>query len=569
VLALIALGLCGRLWWLLQYADTAHAKAERQQEMVIPLPGRPGGIFARTRGSYVAMAVSRRVPSCYVDPILMRDEEIAEVSIGLGEIFAADPIDIQNRIIRRRQRRFLWVCRAMADEHAQALRARRLPGVGIAYEWRRDYPSAALGAAVLGFRRHDGKGGGGLELGLDRHLAAKDGRRVMLADARRRPISPVPKLSRPPKDGCNVFLCLDAVIQESLEQAVAESVETFKAKWGTGIVVDPATGDVLAMCSMPSYDPREFWNASSTSRTNRAICSPYEPGSALKPIFAAAAVDAGLVTYQTKIYCENGTYRASRGGRITDHGSHYGYLTVEDIVVFSSNIGMAKIGEKLGNRALNEVARRFGFGGKTAVGLPGEDAGIIRPLRLWDGYSLRRVPFGQEISVTALQLVMAFAAIANGGCLMQPRLVDQVRAPDGTVLWRSKPTVVRRALKPSVAQQSLAVLQQVVERGTGKNCKLSRWTSFGKTGTAQIAGPGGYVAGAFTASFIGGAPAVKPRLICLISTYWPGTRKHYGSQVAAPYVKQVLEEALTYLDVPPDKPSADQAGRRGYAAATR
>ncbi len=568
LLAVLVLGLCVRLWWLLRYGDQAAEKAERQQRMIVPLPGRPGSIFARTRGSYVPLAVSRRVPSCYVDPMLMEDEEIAEVSIALGEVLSMDPVEIQNRIIRRRLRRFVWVRHAIATAQCDALRARKLPGVGIVYEWRREYPSASLAATVLGFRRHDGKGGGGMELSLDRRLAAHDGRRVMLADARRRPIWPILQLCRAPKDGCDAFLTLDAVVQQSLQGAVAESVAEFQAEWGTGIVVDPMTGDVLAMCSVPSFDPSRFSSTPPGRMVNRAICMPYEPGSALKPIFAAAAVDAGLASYQTKIYCEDGVYHASRGGRITDHGHRYGYLTVEDVVVHSSNIGMAKVGEKLGNQALHEWARRFGFGEKTALGLPGESAGIIRPLRRWDGYSMRRVPFGQEISVTALQLVMAFSAIANGGYLMQPRLVEQVRRPGGEVVYRNQPKVVRRVLKPSAAAQSLAVLQQVVKRGTGKRSKLTHWTSFGKTGTAQIAGRGGYVPGAFTATFVGGAPARSPRVVCLISVFWPHAKGHYGSQVAGPYVKKVLEETLTYLDVPADKPGSTWTRSAGYALAS-
>ncbi|MGB2820011.1 MAG: penicillin-binding protein 2, partial [Phycisphaerae bacterium] len=424
------------------------------------------------------------------------------------------------------------------------------------------------GATVVGFRLHDGAGGGGLELSLDRHLRAADGRRVILADAFRRPIWPVAEQSRPPRDGCSVFLCLDAVIQDVLQNAVAASVQEFDAKWGTGVVVDPRTGEVLAMCSVPSFDPGRFQHAAAGSRTNRAVCVPFEPGSALKPVFAAAAVDAALVTYQTQVYCENGSYRAHRGGRISDHGSHYGHLTVEDVVVHSSNIGMAKIGEKLGNRLQFATAHRFGFGARTDVGLPGESPGIIRPLRKWDGYSLRRVPFGQEISVTALQLAMAFSSLANGGLLMKPRLVDHVCSADGKVIWRGRPVVVRRVLKPSVAERTLAVLQQVVERGTGKRSRLEHWTSFGKTGTAEIPGPGGYVPGAYVGSFVGGAPVSQPRVLCLISVYWPDQSKgYYGAKVAAPFVKEVLTRTLTYLNVPPDRPDADGLRSAVFAAA--
>jgi len=569
LVALAAVGLCVRLAWLVRSSDGAAGKAWRQQRMVVPLPGRPGGIFARTRGSYVPVALSRRVPSCYVDPFLLKDEEIADVSIALGEAMSLDAVRLQESIIRRRHKRFLWIRRGLSDSQAHAVRSIRNPAVALTYEWRREYPNAPLGATVVGFRLRDGLPGGGLELSLNRHLGAADGRRVMLADAFRRPIWPVAEQSRLPRDGRSVFLCLDAVIQETLQSAVSESVRQFDAKWGTGVVVDPQTGQVLAMCSAPSFDPSAYHSVSAWRRTNRAICTPYEPGSALKPVFAAAAVDAGLVTYQTQIDCENGIYHAQRGGRISDHGSHYGHLTLEDVVVFSSNIGMAKIGEKLGNKGQFAVAQRFGFGTRTGLALPGESPGIVRPLAKWDGYSLRRVPFGQEISVTALQLAMAFSALVNGGRLMQPQLIDHIRGVDGHVLWRSQPTVVRQVLRPSVSARALAVLGQVVERGTGKRCKLEHWTSFGKTGTAQIPGRGGYVSGAYVGSFIGGAPVSRPRALCLISIYWPNRAKgYYGAKVAAPFVREVLTRTMLYLGVPPDKPDGTRRASAFASART-
>lgn len=565
LLVLAAGGLCIRMALLIRTGrDGAIARAHRQQRMIVPLPGRPGSIFARTRGSYVPMVASHQEPSCFVDPFILRDEEIADVSIALGDALGLDPIGLQERIIRRRTSRFMWVRRAMAPPEADKVReiSKKLKNsaIGITYEWQREYPNRTLGGTVLGFRLRDGRGGGGLELALDERISAVDGRRVMLADAGRRPIWPLASESSPPSDGCNVFLTLDTLIQESLDTAVNEAAGKFGAKWATGVVMDPRTGDVLAMSSSPGFDPSEFSRTSAEHRTNRAICLPFEPGSALKPVFAAAAVDAGVADFQTSIFCENGTYYAFKGGRITDHGNHYGDMTVEDIVVLSSNIGMAKIGEMLGNKRLFDIARLFGFSEKTGIELPGESGGILRPLNRWDGYSLRRVPFGQEISVTALQLTNAFCALSNGGVLMKPRLVSQIVRADGEVVWRSEPQAIRRVLKPSTSTQILAVMEQVVERGTGKAFKLSKWTSFGKTGTAQIAGRGGYVDGAFTASFVGGAPASNPRVVCLISVYWPEKRKgYYGSVVAAPYVKKVIEFSLTHLDVPPDKATADGA----------
>lgn len=573
VLVLVLAGMCVRLALLVRDGSASAAEITRkQQRMVIPQPGIPGYIYARAGGAkHVLLAGSKLVPGCFADPAILKDDEVDDVAVRLGAVLRANPARLREDIMSRRKSRFVWLNRDITPEQAKAVKALRLAGIGIKYEKRREYPNKSLGASVVGFRMADHRPGGGVELSCRKYLAAVDGVQEVLTDAFRRPIWSAQDRSRSPVDGSNVYLCMDAVIQGYLEQAVGESVEKFGAKWGTGVVVNPHSGEILAICSLPTFDPNHFNTASAESRTNHAVVSPYEPGSIFKPIIAAAAVDAGIVTYQTKIFCENGVYYALRGGRITDHGKCYGYLSLTDVEVFSSNIGMTKIGEMLGNEGLFEAVGRFGFGQKTGIELPAEDRGTVRPLGRWDGYSMRRVPFGQEIAVTSVQLAMAFGALANGGLLLRPRLLDRVTDPGGSVIWQARRQVVRRVLRPSTAAQTLSVLEQVVQRGTGKACRMRRWTSFGKTGTAQIAGEGGYADGAYVGSFIGGAPASKPAVLCLISIYYPDrSRGYYGSIVAAPYVKRVLEQTLSYLDVAPDRETyvaradvfALQGGRR-------
>ncbi len=527
--------------------------AERQQRMVLPVPGRPGGIYARAGGAFVPLGISRQIASCYADPALIRQGKLVVTVRKVGEALGVDPLDVRAAIMSRRGGRFVWLARGITADQVEAIRVLQLRAAGITHEWRRDYPSGNVASTVVGFRLRDGTGGGGLELSWDSLLAGRDGKRVLLADAHRRPIWPHAQTTEIPTDGANIFLCLDAVIQGYLQDAVTESVRRFDAQWGAGVVVHPHTGGVLGMCSVPNFDPNEFDRTDPQTHLNRAICCPYEPGSAIKPIFAAAAVDAGLADYRTQIFCENGVYRARRGGRIRDHGQGYGHLPLSDVVVHSSNIGMAKVGEMLGNEKLHAVARRFGLGAKTGVALPGESGGIVRPLGKWDGYSMRRVPFGQEISVTTLQLAMAFSVFANGGVLLEPRIVDFVTDTHGQTVWRSERGVVRRVLRPSVAAATLQVLREVVQRGTGRACRVSGFSSFGKTGTAQVGGPGGYEDGAYVSTFVGGAPADRPRLICVISVYRPDASKgYYGSVVSAPFVKEVLQQGLSYLNVPPE-----------------
>ncbi len=529
-------------------------RAKQGAKITLPIPARPGNIYARSRRSHVMVAGSRQVPSCFIDPKLLDNDQLADVTKKVSKILELDPNELLCWLNSKRSNRFVWVAREISPEQAQAVRDLKCRALGIQYEWIREYPNEKLAGTIIGFRQKDGQPGGGLELTAAKIISANDGKRVVHADARRRAIWADTELTVPPTDGGNVYISIDVNIQETLQKEVAAAVAEFDAKWGVGVVMNPWTGDILAMCSAPTYDPNQYNITHPSEMVNRAIGSPYEPGSVFKPIMAAAAVEDGTVTYQTMIDCEGGVYNAVKGGRISDHGNSYGPLSLWDVVVHSSNIGMAKLGEKMGNQRLWTIAHQWGFGQKTGVELPGETAGIIRKLEKWDGYSLRRIPFGQEISTSALQLTMAFSAIANGGLLMKPRLIQSVTDSEGNVVWSSKPGAVRRVLSPSVANQSLAVLQDVVQNGTGKNCKLENWTSWGKTGTAQVPGPKGYTDGAYTGSFVGGAPVEKPAVVCLISIYCPDRNiGYYGSTVAAPAVKRVLEKTLTYLNVTPDR----------------
>ena len=566
LLMLAVVGLCFRLAALMadqQTMQKARRLIEKQQKKTYTLPARRGSIFIRTAGGYVPLAISDEAAYCFFDPHILADERLCPVAENVADILGVNPAGLQEMLLRRRDDRFVRLPVELDESRQQAIEALKIQAVGITRQWRRHYPNGPLAGTVVGFCCLDGRPGGGLELALNKHLAARDGRRVVLSDACRRAIWPVADESLQPQDGRNVYLTLDASIQGFLSAAVAEAVEKFHCDktWGVGVVVEPSTGKILAMCSVPSFDPNRFNTAEPDTRTNRAITTPYEPGSVFKPLIAAAAVQAGAATWETQLFCENGMYRARKGGRISDHGHRYGYLTLTDIVVYSSNIGMAKVGEKLGNTRLHAIVGRYGFGQATDIRLPGESPGQVRPLRRWDGYSLRRVPFGQEISVSALQLTMAFCALANGGELVRPRLVDKVTDARHNVLWRSRRQVVRRVLSPTVSRQAVAVMQQVVQRGTGKACQMTHWTSFGKTGTAQVSGRDQdgrfrYLDGEYVGSFVGGAPIKNPRVICLISIYRPDSAKgYYGSKVAAPYVRQVLAQTLAYLKVPPDKPA--------------
>lgn len=634
-LVLICVGLAGQLALMLYEAGPDCAKIARAgQRITINLPGRPGEIYFKTHQGFLNAATSKQVPGCFIDPQRLDEQQLREVlpaladalnmdtlalqdimlaqqdlawkwikdeltdqqieairqlnlpkqipagkieavCLELSAIIGDDPQEIRKRYDSRRRAQFIWLKRNLAEEEVAAVEAlkkeKRLGGLGIEYEWQRHYPNGTLASSVVGYVLKDGTPAEGMEAIVHKQLAATGGKRYNLGDAGRRHLVPLLESTKPPVNGSDVYLTIDTFIQAALEQAVSTSVQKHAARWGVGVVMNPHTGEVLAMCTMPTFDPNNFNKVPKADfRKNRCFTDPYEPGSAFKPLIAAAAVDAGIgIDWNTRFNCEGGTYSTRNGGTITDHGASYGLLSVTDIIVFSSNIGMAKIGEKLGNAALYEIVHRFGFGKRVPLQLPtgttwpGASAGIVRqPLRSWDGYSLLRVPFGQEISVTAIQLANAYCALVNGGELLEPRLIDSVLDASGkNVVWRGERKVIRRVLKPQTSRGAIDVMAQVVERGTGKACKMDLWTSFGKTGTAQIAKDGHYPERAFTSTFVGGAPASNPQLICVISVYWPTKGGHYGSTVAAPYVKDVLERSLSYLNVPPDKtPDVAKAG---------
>jgi len=558
------LALAGRVAYL-QRCRGAELKAlaERQQYRKVLLPARPGNIFARTRGGCVVVAGSRQVPCCHADPYLLDDAELIDASAKAAAALGVPARDVLAALRARRNSRFVRLARDITPAQARAVNALKLRAVKVAYEWRRYYPNGAAAAHVLGFRQIDGAAAAGIELGADRWLKGRAGHKDVRSDAARRGTYARIIEYEPPVDGRHVVLTVDLMVQGFLEQAMAAAVREFgktnepdpkKATAAMGVVMDPRTGAILAMASLPTFDPNHYTVSRPEQRRNRAITDPYEPGSAFKPFVAVGAVQMARADLTTRFFCHHGTYHAVRGGVIRDFpGESFGLLPLTEIVIHSSNIGMAKVGELLGNDALYRIGWAFGFGRATGVELPGECPGRLVPPPDWTSYATRRYPFGQgPIVVTALQLATAFSAVANGGELLRPRIIERVTDARGRVLARGRRARVRRVLSPQVARRFIdEVLVQVVRRGTGRRCQLADWQAFGKTGTAQIAGRGGYEEREYTATFVAGAPARRPAVVCAISVYRPDYAKgHTGGKVAAPAVRETLERTLGYLDVP-------------------
>ncbi|MHC4637078.1 MAG: peptidoglycan D,D-transpeptidase FtsI family protein [Planctomycetota bacterium] len=447
----------------------------------------------------------------------------------------------------------------VTEDLNECYRVRQIYGIGVDSQWERYYPAGRLGSHVIGFVSGDNIGLGGIELEYDDELRGTSGRSIFLGDKYRRTIK-VEQIESVLQDGWSIILTIDSTIQHFAREELLKQYELFEAESAVAVVAEPKTGAILAMVSLPDFDPGDISETDPNNLRNRALTDTYEPGSIFKPFTVAIALDAGVVTKHEEIFCENGVYRGKGFGRIGEYGIHkFGNLTVRQMLVKSSNIGVAKLGQRLGKERLYKGFSLFGFGKKTGIELPGEDSGVLWPVSKWTGYSVTRVPFGQEVTVTAFQIIRAFCILANGGYSVRPYLVKAMVDNNGKVvtLKRQSPAV-GFVIDPEVAKwvvrnALVGVVNDKADGGTGWRAKLEKWQVFGKTGTANIAksdGPG-YSEDDYVASFVAGAPAEDPQVVVLVSIRKPNKRlgKGYtGGVVASPAVGKIIEKTLTYLE---------------------
>jgi cell division protein FtsI (penicillin-binding protein 3) len=441
------------------------------------------------------------------------------------------------------------------DDYEECQKANAIYGIGVESNWVRYYPMGNVAAHVVGFTSRDNRGLGGIEFGLDKELAGEGGTDVYVSDISKRPIK-LKEYNPGLKDGVEVILTIDATIQQFVREELLSQYESFEAESAVAIVAEPKTGAILAMVSLPDFDYNDVNSYGESNLCNRAITDQFEPGSVLKPIVAAISLDAGVIEKDERIFCEDGSYSGKGFGRIGEYGNHaYGNLTVREILVESSNIGMAKIGQRLGKERLYKRLVLFGFGKKTGFELPGEAEGLLWPTDKWTGYSVTRIPFGQEISVTAIQLLRSFCILANGGRYVQPFLVRAIIESDGQIVEVKQPLPsVGFVISPGVADWIVRdALAGVVNEGTGKRAKLEKWQVFGKTGTADIAKSDerGYDERRVIASFAGGAPAEDPAIVVLVVIREPNRRLgrgYTGGVVTSPAAGRIIEKTLNYLE---------------------
>jgi len=454
-------------------------------------------------------------------------------------------------------RKYIVIRRGIAEEKAlaldKAMRDANLRGIYFEPDTVRTYPNGQMLGHVLGFLDHDGIGIQGVEMTMEKSLQGQDGYRYIEHDRTGREIMLYRGQEEPAVHGLNVRLTIDMGLQAILEEELDSAFKDLKPEMAVGILADPTTGEILAMTNRPCFDPNHPGDGKDEQKKNRAIIDVVEPGSVFKIVVASGALNEGKVNEKTSIYCENGAF--AYGGKILRDHHGYGSMGVHDILVKSSNIGSAKMGLMMGETKFYEYVRRFGFGERTGIELPGEVPGLLRPPHRWDKLTITRMPMGQSIAVTPLQMTMGMAVIANGGRLVAPQIIRSVEDSDGSVVSNKPPRVVREVVPQKVARFVSEALTGVVgEGGTAQLAKIAGFTVAGKTGTAQKVSPnGGYAPGKYVVSFVGYLPQENPRFVCLVmlDDAKVASNLNYGGLVAAPVFSRIGERAARYLDLVP------------------
>ena len=492
------------------------------------------------------LALSTPVKDVFVDPaFIVKSNCVNRVSRGLAGPLGLD-VGLVTQKLSRADRHFEYVARFVPEEQAAAVAALKLPGVHFEDVTARSYPHGTFLCHVLGFANLEGLGGAGIEAGMDRFLRGAAGLREGSMDGRRQEEPALRVQDIPAQEGCNVVLTIDQNVQYIVEKALDAALERNHTERGWAIVQRVRTGEILAMVSRPAYDPNDFRHATDAQLLNRTIACVYEPGSTMKVTIIASALDEGIVQADTVFDCENGHWLY--GKRVLRDYHPSGQLTVADIVQRSSNIGAAKIALRMGNERVDQALRRFHIGTPLGIDLPGEEAGILHPVREWSEVSATRMAIGQGVSVTALQMLGAVSTIANDGLVMKPFVVKRVVRHDGTVLFEQQSRSLGRAIQPETAALMRRLLTRVTqEGGTGTKAAVPGYTVAGKTGTAQKPVAGHYSENDYMASFVGFLPAEQPDIAMIVVVDTPQPL-HTGGQVAAPVFAEIAEQAVRYLD---------------------
>lgn len=561
--------LVGRVAYLQTFGrEQTIRRAERQQHQNQTLQARRGGV---SDANGILMAGTIQTQTLFVDPWFMQKcyqedgrslVEMDDTITRLAQLIDKDSYQLSQMLGDRSESRYVKIAENLDDSTVSAVMKLDLPGVGVTPSNARYYPMGSLAAHVLGATGKDGKGLEGLELRFEKVLAGKNGFERVLKDARRRPIAVAADEYIPAQHGRHIVLTIDSNIQMIVEQELNATCLQYRAKRAEAVVMNPRTGEVLALANWPTFNPQNMEDSTPDLRRNRALTDPYEPGSTIKPFIAGPAMMWGL-THPGEIFKLGGSHYIAPDGRHVSDVHGYDSLCLWDVLVKSSNIGMSMLGGRLALPRLYKALRAFDFGTPTGIELPGEDGGRIGPVSRWKMVDTESISQGYAIMVTPMQLARAFCVFANGGRLVTPHLVKGVLDAQGNVVTRAHPADVEllpQVLDAVTAAQMKRILADVPIRGTAQSsgARSMVWNIFGKTGTAHISeGKAGYSATKFNSSFVGGAPAENPQLVIAFVIHEPDRSKaHFGGTVAAPGASRVLQRSLAYLQTPrsPDLP---------------
>ncbi len=522
-------------------------KAASQYERSVITKGKRGTIYDT---KLKKMAVSLDITSIAVHPQQVKDA--GKVAADLAGVLHIKRQSVLRKLLSKKK--FIWIKRKVTPDEARAVKALNIKGIAFVPEHNRFYPNKTLAAQLLGFAGMDSHGLEGIEFYYDSYLKGHTDLLTVSKDALGRGFAfDIEKKKLSNCDGNNLILTIDRSIQYIAEEALERAVKEYSARSGIAIVMEPKTGALLALAHFPFFNPNTYSKYGKNGVglwRNRALTDPFEPGSTMKIFTAAAAIESGACGVNSIFFCENGSYRV---GKNTVHDTHpHAWLSLKGIIKYSSNIGIIKVGEKIGPEMLYSTLTDFGFGQKTWIDCPGESSGVLSYYKKWSDIDAGAIAFGQGISASPLQLVSAASAIANHGILMKPYVVQAITDPNGRLVKSLGPKKVRRIISAKTAETVITIMKSVLENdGTGVNAALDGYSACGKTGTAQKINENGvYAKEKFVSSFIGFAPAENPEAVILVVIDEP-KGNYYGGTVAAPVFKNIAQGTLYYMGISP------------------
>jgi cell division protein FtsI (penicillin-binding protein 3) len=517
-------------------------RAADQYEQELILRGKRGTIYDRRQE---ALAVSIETTSIAANPRVITNK--SKVAAQLAKIVGEPASKLKTQLAK--DRAFVWLKRQATPKEVAAVKKLGVKGVDFFPEYSRFYPGKTLCSQVLGFTGLDGHGLEGLEFNYDKDLKGAENTVTVFRDALGRNLD-TDRLAALSQAGNNLVLTIDGQVQYIAEQALAEAVTAYKARSGMALVMVPQTGALLAVANYPFFNPNISGKRDQEAWRNRSITDPFEPGSTMKIFSITAGLESGKLDPGSIFFCENGNYVV--GGHTVHDTKPHGWLSLQQIVKYSSNIGAVKLAQQIGPGILYDYLNRFGFGVRTGVDSPGESPGSLSHFKQWTSVDTGAIAFGQGVSVTALQLITATAALANDGMMMRPFIVQAVSDPNGRIVRTVAPQLVKQVAAPETAQAVCRIMRTVVtEGGTGVKAEVAGYPVCGKTGTAQKIEPdGSYSRNRYLASFVGFAPAEQPAIAVLVVVDEPKDI-FYGGLVAAPAFSRIVRETLGYLNVMP------------------